>query len=289
MNHPLTLDYVSVTARVPSCMMEITTNVGCTVNCRFCPQKTLLRAYKSPTRNLSLDDFQKALDKLPEGTIVIFSGFSEPFLNKDCARMVLCAAKRGHPVSIFTTGTGLSVEDLERIQDIPFSAFPHGGFVLHLADAEGHAKITVDDGYLRLLRAIKKAAIQDLRLRTMGTLHPDIEPIFPARDVKRQSMHDRAGYLTAEGVTVEREVQSLKGAAAFCGRDEHVYNNVMLPNGDVVLCCQDFGLRHVLGNLLRDEYSQLVPPLLATYDLCRSCVHGIGLPVNFPRLQCVRA
>ncbi|MER9007171.1 SPASM domain-containing protein [Mesorhizobium sp. M0862] len=35
------------------------------------------------------------------------------------------------------------------------------------------------------------------------------------------------------------------------------YRNVLLPNGDVTLCCTDFERRHVLGNLLRDEYADL--------------------------------
>lgn len=270
-------------------MLEITTNVGCIVNCQFCPQKTLLKAYKSPIRSLGYDVFEKVLDRIPEGTIIIFSGFSEPFLNKDCARMVLRSSERGHPVSIFTTGTGLSLEDLERIRDIPFSTFPHGGFVLHLADSEGYAKIKVDEGYLKLLQAIKKANIHDLRLRTMGTLHPDIEPVFPALEVMRQSMHSRAGYLTTEGVDVDGGRPTPKRMAALCGRDDFVYNNVMLPNGDVVLCCQDFGLRHVLGNILTHDYRKIIPPPLATYDLCRSCIHGIDMPANYPRLQCTLA
>jgi hypothetical protein len=34
-------------------------------------------------------------------------------------------------------------------------------------------------------------------------------------------------------------------------------SNVLLPNGDVVLCCNDYGMQHVLGNLLTDTYESL--------------------------------
>ncbi len=33
--------------------------------------------------------------------------------------------------------------------------------------------------------------------------------------------------------------------------------NVLLPNGDVVLCSQDYSLRYVLGNLLEQNYHSL--------------------------------
>jgi radical SAM protein with 4Fe4S-binding SPASM domain len=39
--------------------------------------------------------------------------------------------------------------------------------------------------------------------------------------------------------------------------DRHLYSNVLLPNGDVTICCQDFGIKHVVGNLLDDTYEDL--------------------------------
>ena len=33
--------------------------------------------------------------------------------------------------------------------------------------------------------------------------------------------------------------------------------NVLLPNGDVVACCNDYGLEHVFGNLLEQDYESL--------------------------------
>ena len=34
--------------------------------------------------------------------------------------------------------------------------------------------------------------------------------------------------------------------------------NVLLPDGTVVLCCNDFGMRHVLGNLLKNSYEDII-------------------------------
>ena len=34
--------------------------------------------------------------------------------------------------------------------------------------------------------------------------------------------------------------------------------NVLLPNGDVVLCCMDYNLVHILGNLLTQTYEEIM-------------------------------
>lgn len=46
-------------------------------------------------------------------------------------------------------------------------------------------------------------------------------------------------------------------------------NNVMMPNGDVYLCCMDYSLKHKLGNLLTTHFNRLDrnPP----FELCRYC------------------
>jgi hypothetical protein len=65
-----------------------------------------------------------------------------------------------------------------------------------------------------------------------------------------------------------------------CGNNARY--NILLPNGDVILCCMDYGLKNVLGNLLSMDYHDLFTgeafrkvsagfkdPSLKT--LCRSC------------------
>jgi len=276
------LEYKALKVSIPTFVMEITTGVGCVVACKFCPQKTFLKAYKSNMRKLTLRNFENIIDKIPNSVVIVFSGFAEPFLNDDCAKMILYASRKGHPVSVFTTGTGMSMKDLHEICDIKFSAYPHGGFVLHLADAEGFAKIKVDDDYLKLLKAIQEADIHNLLLRSMGALHPGIAHIFQQDLVKTQAMNSRAGYLAAEGVETNCN-SCTQGSAVMCGRDEYIYNNVLLPNGDVVLCCQDFGMKHVLGNLLENSYEDMIPKPLSVFELCKKCHNAIRLPINFPQ------
>ena len=48
------------------------------------------------------------------------------------------------------------------------------------------------------------------------------------------------------------------GGGYYCNRALRMNHNVLLPNGDVVLCCMDFGMQHVLGNLKRQSYEEIM-------------------------------
>ena len=45
--------------------------------------------------------------------------------------------------------------------------------------------------------------------------------------------------------------------------------NVVLPNGDVYLCCMDYGLKHKVGNLLETNFNDLNRE--SNYDICKHC------------------
>jgi radical SAM protein with 4Fe4S-binding SPASM domain len=45
--------------------------------------------------------------------------------------------------------------------------------------------------------------------------------------------------------------------ALTCRSTPFYDRNVLLPNGDVVLCCMDYNLKHVIGNLLTQSYAEI--------------------------------
>ena len=69
-------------------MIEVTTRIGCKVNCYYCPQELLLSHYYQSDRKrktlMKVEDFKQCLDKLPQNCDVVFCGMSEPLLNPDC-------------------------------------------------------------------------------------------------------------------------------------------------------------------------------------------------------------
>ena len=269
----------------PAPTLEITTIIpekGCVVDCAFCPQRVLEKVYTG-TRILTLDNFKTIVDKVPTDVRITFAGFTEPWMNKYCTDMVLYAHEQGHPISIFTTGVGVSIEDLERIAHIPFAGNPNGGFVLHLPDAEMLARHPITPGYIKTLEWLKDNHnnIQNFSTMSMGPLHPSIKHLFdwaPTYD-----MWSRAGNLVRESL-LKPQLINLKDRwnAVYhedknrtCGCEEHLYHNVLLPNGDVSLCCMDYGLDHILGNLHTQKYEEVIPVAQSCHDLCNFCENGV--------------
>lgn len=265
--------------------LEITTTIGCRVNCRYCPQKMLIERYKSSdVKTMQYDDYCKAIDKLPENTIITFSGFAEPFLNPLAIGMMDYAFKKGHKVNLFTTFEGLLFEDFKRLEKIEFNTI-----VLHLPDKNKYANITVDDNYMRILdKAInqKKKNGESWISYANSQFEADERIVALIGDKVRITgqMIDRAGNLEDDKLlSIDNCIK--KGSHSYCERSLVLNHNVLLPNGDVVLCCMDFGIQNVIGNLFRQSYEEIInsnrlKEILEQLDeahldntICRHCIN----------------
>ena len=96
-------------------------------------------------------------------------------------------------------------------------------------------------------------------------------------------MWSRAGNLLGEAI-IKPELAKIKDRFKHmehgdkkmtCNCTERLYHNVCLPNGDVSLCCMDYGLKYIIGNLLTQEYDDIVPKPLSCFTLCQRCENGI--------------
>jgi hypothetical protein len=263
-------------------IFEITTNIlthGCVNNCVFCPQRTLISNYTG-NRLLTLEEFKKVADKIPIEIGIIFAGFSEPWLNPECTDMVLYAHSIGHKVSIFTTGVGMTTTDVDRLKNIPFASGPNRGFTLHIPDKEGYANHPTTKKYIDLLEYIRESNIAHLRVMSMGTVPDNLRHIFPY--VQIAQMFSRAGNLKKEETLKPRLIElrdkylsTDNGEGDIsCASPEGTHHMVMLPNGDVAICCQDYDLKHIIGNIFTQEYKDIVPNKDTPFDLCRYCENG---------------
>lgn len=265
--------------------LEITTSIptkGCAVNCAFCPQLTLLNVYNSD-KTMTLENFKKIINKLPKEIRITFSGFTEPWLNRNTTDMLLYAHEQSHPISVFTTGIGMCVDDIKRIKNIPFNEGPNGGFCLHLPDDERIAKHPMSKTYIEVLEYIKSVQneIQGFYLMSMGPVLEEIRYIFPSANTP--DMWSRAGNLLGEAI-IKPELDKIKdrfksvnhgNVDMTCACDEKLYHNVVLPNGDVSLCCMDYGLKHILGNIYTEDYDDIIPAPFSCFKLCQLCENGI--------------
>ena len=97
--------------------LEITTHIGCPMNCIDCPQALLLSKYQGK-RMMDFEEYKYAIDKVPTNVRIDFSGMCEPFVNPHCADMILYAAAKGHPLALYTTLQGATEEDYQKLKNI---------------------------------------------------------------------------------------------------------------------------------------------------------------------------
>ena len=238
--------------------LEITTKIGCRNNCTYCPQDRLIaafsrksdRAYLDRVRNngvfqMGFDVFTRCIDKVPAPVDIHFTGMCEPWLNPDCTRMLLYAHDQGHRIAASTTLAGMTLDDIDALAMVPFKIF-----WLHLPSAENLEAIRVDAAYLALLERILATPIP-IRCHFHGQkLHPTLESL--SDHVHRQPLSIRSGNARPSG---GRPPVRRNPGRITCARNLRC--NVLLPSGDVVICCNDYGMDHVLGNLLDDDYADL--------------------------------
>ena len=229
--------------------LEITTRIGCQVNCRYCPQQKLIKAYtrKSPILEMSMETFSTCLETIPTKVALHFSGMCEPWLNPLCTEMVLYSSQRGYAVMASTTLVGMELNDVARLETIPLTRFN-----IHLPSAgDGGEHIAVDAHYMQVLERIVCSQM-NVKLRFLGTsLHRDVAAFLKHHHIQHVQIHTRAGNQPIPN----RPLLSERKGEIGCERKFR--QNVLLPNGDVVLCCMDYGLQHILGNLRMDKYDTL--------------------------------
>lgn len=239
-------------------MLEVSTASFCPINCQLCPQTHYIRAGNGLgiPRFLSLTDFQGALDNVSTDVQIAFSGYSEPFCNSRCLDMIEYAHRKGHGVILYSTLFGLKPEDVPRLARIPLYFF-----VLHLPDNLGNTHIPLTEQYKETL------------VRVLSTIHRDGYSVHDENMIS----HGRAGL-------TEGSRQFHRRGLFLCTK-LRLPMFVMIPNCDVTLCCMDFGLKHILGNLLRQSFDEIASG--STYQsiranrfrldgdvLCRSCIWG---------------
>ena len=117
------------------------------------------------------------------------------------------------------------------------------GFILPEGTSEGQGKdvfvhfssIVAEENTFRTLYHGEKV---DERIRNLLDI-----------DIKKFCIHTRAGN------KVLTKAPERRRGGIHCSRK--FKQSVLLPNGDVLLCCMDYGMKHVLGNLLKSEYTSL--------------------------------
>lgn len=243
--------------------LDITTVRNCSVNCHpLCPQMKFREAYGDAEEFLSMENFKLALSRVPKEVKIVFSGFSEPFLNGKAMDMMEHAKVEGHEIWLYSTLVGLKADEVDRLSGLV------DRFIIHLPDDKGIANIPFTDNY------------KDTLVKVLSKLRID----------GYSRMDDHFINNTRAGNSDNSRPNHIRGP--FYCPDFTSPHFVMLPNCNVVLCCMDFTLRHRLGNLKHQTFDQIEHSperdriirqrwKMDGDALCRTCVRAWPLGKDF--------
>lgn len=239
--------------------VEITTVIGCKVNCKYCPQKLLMNRYFENNLKrdsvMSMDTFRRCLQNLPNECNIQFCGMSEPFLNENCSEMIIEASKSGKHIELYTTLVGASIKKIEKIWNLPLEYVN-----IHIPDVERNADIPISDEYLQLLTEVVNHKKSDGAFwvnlcNAQGQPDAQVAAICQERLDISTILHDRAGNLDAP-MLISKQNKSGALSCTLCG--QQLNHNVVLPDGTVLLCCMDYGMKHIIGNLAEQTYEEIM-------------------------------
>jgi radical SAM protein with 4Fe4S-binding SPASM domain len=256
--------------------------------CTFCPQDKLQKAYQDPIRKLTVENFKLVLDKLPVDVEIIFAGYTEPWANKHCNEFVRMSLEKGHNIQIYTTLYGILVEQCYELVAI-LKKHPQQlkQFWIHLPDSKGNMLgWRHSSEYDHVLQIIKSGI--NCHEMTMDEHAQVSSEITVATNPVNWYLHTRADNLDISKIQSQPVHISPKYEFVVeCTRNKNLHSNVLLPNGDIVLCCMDYSLKHILGNLFKDSYQDILNSKelarvrelnnqlkFSDKVLCRSCQDG---------------
>jgi radical SAM protein with 4Fe4S-binding SPASM domain len=246
--------------------------------CEYCPQ-TLInseRRRKNIDRKLEFDNFKKLMQNVSNKTQIHWSGYSEPLAHENFPEFANYLKENNYRQIISTTMFGR--KNSEKFMS-EFDGFKSVTF--HLPDDKNLMKLKIKEEYLQNLEnAIKFQAsyIKDeVYFLVFGdNFAPEVEKILK-KLVKeniilensievRKHLHSRAGSIDVDNLKevndVKKDNESYvvdKSKRYYCSH-KRLNQGVLLPNGDINLCCHDYSLNSIIGNLhnqnLDDIYKQ---------------------------------
>ena len=268
-------------------VMELTTMVGCPLMCTFCPQESLRNSYGNSEKYLQPRDLVTVLSKLPKDTRIDFSGMSEPWANPHCTEMLETVLYMGFDVAIYTTLYGM--DDPERVKKA-LESHPNQVKVvmLHLPDVNKNMKgWKQTTKWMNALESFMTwqvpCGLGAMTMDKSGFVAPELQHIIGR--LPGWQGHTRADSLPVEQIGAQDiSITPRNDFRLTCKSTPFYDRNVLLPNGDVVLCCMDYNLKHIIGNLLTQTYEEIFEgkPLLDLIEIneadgfnkcsiCKSC------------------
>ncbi len=216
--------------------LEVTLTAGCPMMCSYCPQSNYISNYKvknkTDKKNMSLEDYKTILANVDfKVNDIHFTGFTEPITNPEWYEILKHTKDSGYKMSLNTTLFGATSEDIDKMigLDVVIN--------IHVTDSK---QIVPDEIYREFAQKYKRKFKFDTFTDAAVEKIPD--------DLKDKVFRHQP-QSRADNLDMDHHV--FKCAVSCTGN--RFFSNVVVPNGDVAVCCSDFSLDHILGNLLEEK------------------------------------
>ena len=222
--------------------LEVTLTGACNVLCSYCPQELYIKKFKeidqrekyTTKRGMTLGDWKKILENVNYTVNDIhFTGYTEPLQCEEWYEIVAYTLEKGYKVSINTTLIGATSSDVKKIIDMNIPVR------LHLTDSNKKVDSSIYDQILdyKNLQSIVYFSEKGKNIMQSNT------------KMSKQLIRSRGGL-------IENSKDPSYIGPVHCVSTRFL-SNVVLPNGDVSVCCSDFGLKNILGNLKEDSLKKI--------------------------------
>jgi MoaA/NifB/PqqE/SkfB family radical SAM enzyme len=243
--------------------LNVTTTSGCRGRCVYCPQDRYWEAMRERPRFLTAAEFESLVPML-EGThfdVLSFGGFSEPFDNPEIVDLLMLAATAEFvdEVFVYSNGEAMTPETMRALEHVRLGTVDVS---CHGFDPETYRRtrsfvdpVAVRRNVIHLLR--HRENIDNLVISVTGPFASDeslreLEELCESAGATlfRRDLHNRAGLLR-----IGRDER--KSGAFRCAKFDFE-KPVLVPGGDLSLCCQDFALHSLIGNLHDRPFAELM-------------------------------
>lgn len=257
-------------------MIEFTTIIGCPCKCSYCPQEKFTSRYNSNIRVITPELMTKYIETIPSDIVISLAGFSEPLLNPYI--LDILDILRGRRLMLYTTLHNVSINV---VKQIALSGIDE--LTLHLPDE--YTAMKVDDNYVRKLRVLLQLTKSTVKVVGFTTPPESINKLLTLYKDKVSLVQISNRYLNDRAGNLPSLPKNYKHGNIKCVRPPFYH---VLPNGDVTICGQDFGLDFILGNLNTSSMRQILNgEILRKYikgltdesipTLCRKCSESYNL------------
>jgi len=263
--------------------LEITSSIGCTMMCDYCPQKLITSVSTLDKNNSKLDfnKFKLFVENIPKNTKISWTGYTEPLLHENFDKFVLYLNDRNFTQKISTTMHGFtkSQEFMSK-----FNGFEEINF--HLPDNENLMKLKITDKYLNHLKnAIvyqssinkKKVKIQVIGENFEKKVEKLINDLLDKNILLKENIDitkkissrsnslDRKKLSSLNFKKYELQRKDVSINNFFSSKKKYYYcsvkrlnKSVLIPDGKLNICCMDYSLNGIVGDLndqnLNDVY-----------------------------------